>query len=178
MDQPNGEYPIKLDSSDVDIERTIVFKSVLFRCCTQHDLWTNTRFQIVPAHYSCALNGAVGALETLVPNLFWANAVPDAETVVDLRVKDVSMHFTDGVGYHDKNCGNQSIIDGPRYWDCGHGRFGPYSVVWYNLLDYAGDEHRRAYVVEDGEVLIVSCNLAVMQVRQKGGKAAWPQPLV
>jgi hypothetical protein len=49
------------------------------------------------------LNGAVGANENLLPGLYWANAVPDARTVVDLRVKDTIFSFTDGVGYHDKN---------------------------------------------------------------------------
>jgi hypothetical protein len=120
------------------------------------------------------LNGAVGVTQNLLPGLYWANAVPDAETVVDLVVGDTPIAFTDGVGYHDKNWGNKSIIDGPRYWDWGHGRLGPYSIVWYSLLDYNGQESRRAYVVKNGEVLLVSCGLESMEVRQRGGKAAWP----
>ena len=120
------------------------------------------------------MNGVVGANQNLLPSLYWANAVPDANAIVNLRVGDITMNFTDGIGYHDKNWGNKSIIDVPRYWDWGHGRLGPYSVVWYNLLDYSGAESRRSYVVEDGEVLLVSCDSDALIVRQKGGKAAWP----
>lgn len=100
--------------------------------------------------------------------------MPDAQTTVDLQVGDTTITFADGVGYHDKNWGNQSIIDGPRYWDWGHGRLGPYSVVWYNLLDYEGDESRRSFVTKDGEVLLVSCDSDALVVRQRGRKAAWP----
>lgn len=130
--------------------------------------------QIAPSHYPCELNGAIGANQNLIPGLYWSNAVPDAQTTINLQVRDTTVSFTDGVGYHDKNWGNQSIIDGPRYWDWGHGRLGPYSVVWYNLLDYEGNESRRSYVAKDGEVLLVSCDSDAMVVRQRGGKAAWP----
>ncbi|KAK1543971.1 hypothetical protein CPAR01_04604 [Colletotrichum paranaense] len=156
LDKPDVEYTINIDSKDMGIYGKISFKA------------------IAPAHYPCDLNGAVGVSENLLPGLYWANAVPDAETVVDLAVKDTVIAFDDGIGYHDKNWGNQSIIDGPRYWDWGHARFGPYSIVWYNLLDYDGNESRRSYVAKDGEVLLVSCDMASMEVRQRGGKAAWP----
>ncbi|KAF4920337.1 Tyrosinase family protein asqI [Colletotrichum viniferum] len=156
LDKPDVEYHISIDSSVMDINGNITFKST------------------APAHYPCGLNGAIGANQNLLPGLYWANAVPDADTTVDLTIKDTAISFTDGVGYHDKNWGNQSIIDGPRYWDWGHGRVGPYTVVWYNLLDYNGNESRRSYVVKDDEVLMVSCSLDSLIVRQKGGKAAWP----
>ncbi|KAK7706989.1 hypothetical protein SLS64_007197 [Diaporthe eres] len=156
LNEPNVEYTINLDSPQMDIYGTIVFKS------------------IAPAHYPCELNGAVGANQNLLPGLYWANAVPDAETAVDLQVGDTTVSFADGVGYHDKNWGDKSIIDGPRYWDWGHGRLGPYSVVWYNLLDYEGNESRRSFVTRDGEVLLVSCDSDALVVRQKGGEAAWP----
>ncbi|EEU43350.1 uncharacterized protein NECHADRAFT_82547 [Fusarium vanettenii 77-13-4] len=156
LEKPNVEYSIKLDSPDMGISGKIKFKSM------------------TPAHYPCDLYGAIGVTQNLLPGLYWANAVPDAETVVDLKVKDTAIQFKDGVGYHDKNWGNQSIIDGPKYWDWGHGRFGPYSVVWYNLLDYEGKETRRSFVVKDRKVLMVSCDPKSMEVRQKGGKAAWP----
>jgi hypothetical protein len=106
--------------------------------------------------------------------LYWANAIPDANAVVDMHIGDTYMKFTDGVGYHDKNWSNKSIIDVPRYWDWGHGRLGPYSIVWYNLLDYEGNESRRSYVVKNGKVVLVSCSSNALVVRQKGGKAAWP----
>ncbi|KAF5008057.1 hypothetical protein FDECE_5639 [Fusarium decemcellulare] len=156
LDARNVEYRINLDSQDMRISGSIKFKS------------------IAPAHYPCDLNEAAGVTQTLLPGLYWANAVPDAKTVVDLTVKDTKIQFKDGVGYHDKNWGNQSIVDGPRYWDWGHGRFGPYSVVWYNLLDYEGKESRRSFVVKNGKVLMVSCDPKSMEARQKGGKANWP----
>ncbi|KZL68538.1 hypothetical protein CI238_00265 [Colletotrichum incanum] len=156
LNKPNVEYLINIESEEMGIYGSISFRA------------------IAPAHYPCDLNGAVGATQILLPGLYWANAVPDADTVVDLNVKGTSMTFEDGIGYHDKNWGNQSIIDGPRYWDWGHARFGPYSIVWYNLLDYSGNETKRSYVVKDGEVLLLSCSPDSMEVRQKGGKAAWP----
>ncbi|KAF4544069.1 uncharacterized protein LTHEOB_6735 [Lasiodiplodia theobromae] len=156
LDKPDVEYTITLDSADMDISGTIVFKST------------------APPRYPCDLNGAIGANQNLLPGLYWANAVPDAATTVDLTVKDTTIRFEDGVGYHDKNWGNQSIIDGPRYWDWGHARVGPYSVVWYNLLDYHGNESRKSFVYKDGEVQLLSCSLDSLEVRQMGGKAAWP----
>ncbi|KAF6805924.1 hypothetical protein CSOJ01_09147 [Colletotrichum sojae] len=156
LDKPDVEYSINLDSDAMDIKGTITYKST------------------APAHYPCDLNSAVGANQNLLPGLYWANAIPDAETVVNLTIKDTAISFADGIGYHDKNWGNQSIIDGPRYWDWGHGRLGPYSIVWYSLLDYNGNESRRSYVVKDGEPLMVSCDLESTIVRQRGGKAAWP----
>ncbi|KAK1674079.1 hypothetical protein BDP55DRAFT_729856 [Colletotrichum godetiae] len=156
LDKPDVEYTININSEDMGIYGSVSFKAT------------------APAHYPCDLNGAVGVNQNLLPGLYWANAVPDAETMVDLVVKDTVIAFEDGIGYHDKNWGNQSIIDGPRYWDWGHARFGPYSIVWYNLLDYSGNESRRSYVSRDGQVLLVSCDMASMEVRQKGGKAAWP----
>ncbi|KAF5520908.1 Tyrosinase family protein asqI [Colletotrichum aenigma] len=130
LDKPDVEYHISIDSSVMDINGNITFKST------------------APTHYPCDLNGAIGANQNLLPGLYWANAVPDADTTVDLTIKDTAISFTDG------NWGNQSIIDGPRYWDWGHGRVGPYTVVWYNLLDYNGNESRRSYVVKDDEVLM------------------------
>ncbi|RYP47624.1 hypothetical protein DL769_011300 [Monosporascus sp. CRB-8-3] len=156
LSEPDVQYSITIDLTQMDIKGTINFKATL------------------PAHYPRDLNGVVGATQNLLPGLYWSNALPDAETTVDLTVQDTAIRFADGIGYHDKNWGNQSIIDGPRYWDWGHGRFGPYSVVWYNLLDYHGAESRRAFVGRDGEVLLVSCAHESLEVRQWGGKAAWP----
>ncbi|KAH8778400.1 hypothetical protein F5883DRAFT_710338 [Diaporthe sp. PMI_573] len=156
LDKSDVEYTIKLDSPQMDIYGTIVFKA------------------IAPSHYPCDLNGATGANQNLLPGLYWSNAIPDATTTVYLQVRDTTISFTDGVGYHDKNWGNKSIINGPRYWDWGHGRLGDYSVVWYNLLDYEGNEARRSYVAKDGEALLVSCDADALVVRQRGGEAAWP----
>ncbi|KAI0468581.1 hypothetical protein F4859DRAFT_524159 [Xylaria cf. heliscus] len=155
-DNPDVEYVIDLDSAEMDIRGSIKFQS------------------IAPARYPCALNGVSGATQALLPGLYWSNAIPDAQTTVNLSVEDTTISFTDGIGYHDKNWGNKSIIDVPRYWDWGHSRFGPYSVVWYNLLDYQGGESRRSFVYKDGEVLLLSCADESLEVRQKGGKAAWP----
>ncbi|KAJ0120182.1 Tyrosinase family protein asqI [Diaporthe amygdali] len=174
LDEPNVEYTINLDSPQMDIYGTIVFKSVGSSLANITASLIHTKQQIAPSHYPCELNGAVGANQNLLPSLYWANAVPDANTVVELQVSDTTISFNDGVGYHDKNWGNKSIIDVPRYWDWGHGRLGPYSVVWYNLLDYNGNESRRSFVTKDGEVLLVSCSSDALIVRQKGGQAAWP----
>ncbi|KAI9167806.1 Tyrosinase family protein asqI [Paramyrothecium foliicola] len=156
LQKPDVEYRINIDSAELGITGSIHFKA------------------IAPPRYPCATSDAVGASQTLFPGLYWANAVPDADTTVNLTVRDTDIKFEDGIGYHDKNWGNKSIIDVPRYWDWGHARLGPYSVVWYNLLDYMGSESRRAYVVKDGEILLLSCATESLEVRQKGGKATWP----
>jgi hypothetical protein len=130
--------------------------------------------KMTPTNSPCDLNGVIGANQNLLPILYCADAVPNASTVLNLRVGDNPMKFTDGVRCHDKNWGNKSIIDVPRYCDRSHGHLPPYSMVWYDLLDYAGNESRRFYFFKDCEVLLVDCDSDTLTVRQKGEKAAWP----
>jgi hypothetical protein len=53
-----------------------------------------------PPHYPC---GAItpGSNLEIFPGVGWANAVPDADAVVDLTINGRKLSFS-GVGYHDK----------------------------------------------------------------------------
>lgn len=85
-----------------------------------------------------------------------------------------SFNTINGIGYHDKNWGHASVITSPKYWDWGHARSGPYSVVWYDLVDYNNTEHVSAYAVRDGEAIQVSCADTALQVRQCGNNGTYP----
>lgn len=45
-----------------------------------------------------------GVSQEIIPNIYWANAVPDAIAVVDFTINGKALNFK-GVGYHDKNWG-------------------------------------------------------------------------
>jgi hypothetical protein len=115
-----------------------------------------------------------GTTEELLSHLFWANAVPDAEANVNLTINGTSLAINDAIGYHDKNWGDASIITSPRFWDWGHARFGPYSVVWYDLLDKNNTERVSGYVAKHGKILEASCGETAVQVRQWGPSTTYP----
>ena len=160
LDEPSIAYTITIDSADMGIFGNITFNSVSSSLPIARSSRLLTIRQIAPPRYPCDPIGAVGVTQNLLPGLYWSGAVPDSNAVADIEIGDIAIRFEDGIGYHDRN------------W--GHGRVDPYSVVWYNLLDYHGNESRRAYVVEEGEILLLSCEIESMEVRQRGGKAAWP----
>ncbi|KAL4745439.1 hypothetical protein BDW72DRAFT_211316 [Aspergillus terricola var. indicus] len=155
LEKPNPEYNIKLDSPSIGITGSVRLQAR------------------APPHYPC--NPNVEELNTLLlPHLHWANAVPDAVATVNLKINGTSFRIANGVGYHDKNWGDASVITSPKYWDWGHARLGPYSVVWYDLLDYSNNEHAYAYVVKDGRFVSVICAANAVQVRQSGPNATYP----
>jgi hypothetical protein len=110
----------------------------------------------------------------LLPHLHWSNAVPDAQATVDLDINGTSFLLTDGVGYHDKNWGDKSVITSPKYWDWGHAQLGPFSLVWYDLLDYNNTEHSYAYVAKHGNITLTSCAKNAVIVRQWGTNTTYP----
>ncbi|KAI2469447.1 hypothetical protein F4781DRAFT_421946 [Annulohypoxylon bovei var. microspora] len=126
LHMPNVEYVITYDGSAGGVEGTTTF------------------------------NNTAGANQNLLPYLFWANAVPDAEAFVNLTIDGAPLEIADGIGYHDKNWGQKSVITSLKYWDWGHARVGPYAIVWYDLLDYNNTEHAYAYVAKDGEAPCVN----------------------
>ncbi|KZO94777.1 hypothetical protein CALVIDRAFT_483902 [Calocera viscosa TUFC12733] len=77
-----------------------------------------------------------------------------------------------GVGYHDTNWGDQAFSDDIGSWYWGHVRFGPYSMVWFDLLDNTGVEHQLVYLAENGAVVANSCGS--MPVRPTGLNSAYP----
>jgi hypothetical protein len=56
--------------------------------------------QIAPVHYPCG-PAVAGQNMNLGAGIGWANAVPDAQAVVNLKINGSSLAF-DGGGYHDK----------------------------------------------------------------------------
>ena len=128
--------------------------------------------QRAPAHYPCDPN-VPGVNQLHLPRFFWTNAIPDADAAVNLDINGTRVAFG-GIGYHDKNWGDRSILQSPKFWDWGHSRIGPYSVVWYDLLDYDDREYHRSYVAKDGEIDTLSCAEKSAVTRPWGVNATWP----
>lgn len=64
--------------------------------------------QNAPAHYACGPNQPGVNLE-VSPNVGWANAMPDADAVVNFTIGGRALQFN-GVGYHDKVSLNSTFI--------------------------------------------------------------------
>ncbi|KAL4734173.1 hypothetical protein BDV11DRAFT_209609 [Aspergillus similis] len=165
LEKPNPEYSIKFDSPSISVTGNVRLQAdadaIDFHCSAQ------------PPHYPC--NPNVEGLNTLLlPHLHWANAVPDAVATVNLKINGTNFRIDNGVDYHDKNWVDTSVITSPKYWDLGQARLRPYSVVWYDLLDYGNNEHAYAYVTRDGKLVSVSCAANAVRVRQSGPNATYP----
>ncbi|KAJ6486022.1 hypothetical protein DFH09DRAFT_1054425 [Mycena vulgaris] len=150
----SGAYDIFIDSPGLDMKGQIHF---------QHH---------APAHYPCG-PAVAGQNMEVGPNIGWANALPDAAATVDLMVGGERLAFK-GAGYHDKNWTPQPFGASVELWYWGHGRVGPYSVVWFDFLDLNGTEYGSAYVAKDDTILVASCNLSSIRVRPIGENATYP----
>lgn len=60
-------------------------------------------------------------------------------------------------------------------WYWGHGRLGPYSLVWFDVLGSDGVEYLSAYVALNGVIITTSCS--GIKVRPTGSNDQYP-PLV
>ncbi|RKL26372.1 hypothetical protein BFJ72_g13768 [Fusarium proliferatum] len=127
---------------------------------------------VAPPHYPCHLNRP-GVSEQLFPNIWWANAVPDAEAVVDLVIDGESFHLR-GNGYHDKNWGSGSLEAITKTWYWGHGRVGPYSLVWFDAVDKSGKEYFSSWITKGDKVLTQSCACHSVTVRPWGKNSQYP----
>lgn len=125
-----------------------------------------------PAHYPCSPN-LPGQTQLHLERFFWSNAIPDADVSVDVKINGTAMTFT-GIGYHDKNWGDKTVLKSPKFWDWGHARVGPFSVVWYDLLDYNNTEYRRSYVAKNNEIVALSCTGEAVVTRPWGNNVTWP----
>ncbi|ROV86957.1 hypothetical protein VSDG_10116 [Cytospora chrysosperma] len=149
-------YCMTIDSPDIGVQGTITWKS------------------LAPAHYPCDLNKP-GVTEVIIPHVGWSNAVPDATATVDLSFSDdTRLNFTDSVGYHDKNWGDQPFVNSTSQWYWGHAHIGPYSIVWFDALDLAGQEYFSGYVAENGVVLEASCTSQAVVARPWGANSTYP----
>ncbi|KAJ7124610.1 hypothetical protein C8R43DRAFT_1147309 [Mycena crocata] len=147
-------YSVSVDVPDLGIIGSIRFRS------------------IVPAHYPCG--PAVGGQDMQVaPHIGWANALPDAASTVELIVNGTKLAFS-GAGYHDKNWSDQLFTANVASWYWGHGRVGPYSIVWFDYLALDGTEHVSAYAAQNGPILAASCDFTSIRVRPTGENATYP----
>ncbi|KAF7308243.1 hypothetical protein HMN09_00672200 [Mycena chlorophos] len=140
-----SQYLITIDAPTLGITGTITFNG------------------IAPAHLPCGAP-TNGATMLQFPQLGWTNAIPDADAVVDFQVNGESVVFK-GSGYHDQNWSNVPLVTHVQSWYWGHGRVGPYSIVWFDGLDLNGTEHVSAYVAQDNKISFASCTLGSIQVR-------------
>ncbi|KAJ6600369.1 hypothetical protein DFH09DRAFT_1128132, partial [Mycena vulgaris] len=128
--------------------------------------------EVAPAHYPCGPAEGGQTME-VGPNIGWANAVPDAASIVNLKIGDTRLAFK-GTGYHDKNWSSQPFTTHVASWYWGHGRIGNFSIVWFDLLDLTGKESVSACASKDDEIIAASCTLSSIKVRPTGQNATYP----
>ncbi|KIV99549.1 uncharacterized protein PV09_08849 [Verruconis gallopava] len=148
------KYTVEVDNDEFGIYGTFVLNSVS------------------PAHGPCG-PACAGANEKLFNHVGWANAVPDANTVVNMTVNGSALQFN-GYGYHDKNWGDTVFTDVVQSWYWGHGRLGPYSIVWFDALDTSGVEHTSGYITKGSTVIESSCASGSVVARPYGANADYP----
>jgi hypothetical protein len=73
-----------------------------------------------------------------------------------------------------ENWGDQPFVESTGSWYWGHGRLGPYSIVWFDALTPEGVETRSAYLSKDNEILVSSCAAGSITVRPTGNNATYP----
>ncbi|KAL2869747.1 uncharacterized protein BJX67DRAFT_391755 [Aspergillus lucknowensis] len=132
-----------------------------------------TIHSVAPAHYPCGPAEASKALE-IAPHIGWANAIPGGNADVQLTVRGHPLEFT-GVGYHDKNWGDQNFASNVGSWYWGHGRLGDYTVVWFDFLSAQRENYVSAYLSRDNEVIVSQCS--GISVRPYGENDTYP-PLI
>ncbi|KAJ7268398.1 hypothetical protein C8J57DRAFT_1325054 [Mycena rebaudengoi] len=149
-----SEFSITIDAPQIGVKGTIQFKST------------------APGHYPCGPI-AVGQDMQVAPHIGWANSLPDSVATVRLTVGGTKLSFS-GAGYHDKNWSDQLFAANVDSWYWGHGRVGPYSVVWFDFLGPDGLEYVSAYAAKAGKIVIASCDAGSIRVRPVGRNTAYP----
>lgn len=62
-------------------------------------------------------------------------------------------------------------MESVQNWYWGHGRLGPYSIVWFSYLaldDPTNTTYVSSYVARDGELLVSTCHASALTVRPCG----------
>ncbi|KAH9225238.1 hypothetical protein K456DRAFT_1797024, partial [Colletotrichum gloeosporioides 23] len=105
----------------------------------------------------------------------WANALPDAEATVDLKLGDTAMTFS-GYGYHDKTWVDRPFQEAIQAAFWGHTRLGPYAVVWRHSHAQDGTEISSEYLAtyEDGHVIASRCVDRANNTLGWGEGQIWP----
>ncbi|KAL3459317.1 hypothetical protein BJX64DRAFT_205421 [Aspergillus heterothallicus] len=125
---------------------------------------------VTPPHYPCG-PAVAGQNLQVAPHIGWANAIPSANAEVQLNVQGEELAFT-GLGYHDKNWGDQNFASNVGSWYWGHGRLGDYTVVWFDLLSPHRENYVSAYVARGNEVIAAQCS--GITVRPYGENSEYP----
>ncbi|KAJ5370508.1 uncharacterized protein N7496_006600 [Penicillium cataractarum] len=128
---------------------------------------------VAPAHYPSDLWNVVDASELISPSLGWANAIPNAQVSVDLKLNGTYLKFH-GVGYHDKNWGVTALPSSSRSWYWGHASVGQMSLVWFYFLGQDMQTYTSGYLSEGGRILALGDNVVV---RPNGPNTSYP-PLI
>ncbi|KAJ7435498.1 hypothetical protein B0H11DRAFT_2257159 [Mycena galericulata] len=131
-------YVITIDAPEVGVTGTITFAAV------------------APAHYPCG-PAVAGQNMEIGPQIGWANAVPDAASIVDLSIYGASSPSRASATTTRCNWSPVPFATSLASWYWGHGRIGPYSLVWFDFLDTSGIEHVSAFLFENGAILGASC---------------------
>jgi hypothetical protein len=66
-------------------------------------------------------------------------------------------------------------VVGTWYW--GHGRLGPYSVVWFDTTSPTGQEYVSAYVSANNQIITGNCVLGGTKVRPSNSSHPYPPSL-
>ncbi|KAJ6151336.1 Hydroxyneurosporene synthase, partial [Penicillium chermesinum] len=143
-----SQYEVRLESREMHVKGRVALSSP-------------------PApHLPCGINSPVTTLE-IFPHIGWAGIIPDATSTVEITVQGSPLTFQ-GRGYHDKNWSDRPFIESVQSWYWGHGRVGPYSIVWFDGIDTTNTPRTSSYVARDNVVLLGSCSTASLTVRPVG----------
>ena len=71
-----------------------------------------------------------------------------------------------------QNWGVQPFAQNVGSWYWGHGRLGPYSIVWFDVLDPTGTEYVSAYAAQNGSIVSAQCG--GLKVRPAGANSTYP----
>lgn len=99
----------------------------------------------------------------MFPHLGWSNAIPAADASVALTINGTLLTFQ-GLGYHDHNWGDLPFPELLQFWYWGHARFGPFTVIWFSGADASGEQHQSVYVAQEGEIVLLECECATVEV--------------
>ncbi|KUI73015.1 Hydroxyneurosporene dehydrogenase [Cytospora mali] len=130
---------------------------------------------VAPPHVKCG-PAVEGASLADAEHILWINPVPDAVASVNIEVNGTSMSFK-GSGYHDKNWGTNSYADVLNQWYWGHGRSGPYSVVFFWIIQDNGEIVASAYLTQHDQIIYSTCDPDSVVIRPFGTEGiVYPVP--
>ncbi|KAK7061236.1 Hydroxyneurosporene synthase [Favolaschia claudopus] len=153
-DPASGAYDVHVDAPEHGVKGVVHFAR-------------NT-----PPRYTCG-PATAGTNMQIFPGAGYANAMPDSVVTVDLMVNGTPLKF-EGAGYQDQGWGPVPFLTTMRSWYWGHGRVGPYSVVWFDVMTPDGTEFVSAYASKGEDVITLSCDPGSTKARPRGDGTTFP----